>query len=187
MKYDIDQAHVQVELANGAVVICRPVPPYTTHDVLKAVPEPSYPYVDIQSAAGGSENRPALRESPEWDKYQAQLREHRLALQQAVIEHELSYGIVAWKFPGMDKFAKMPPDGWEPDEYIRKHCGVADETSQDAWRIQFIKYVLIATDNDDDAINKVIHDVAAPPTAEELKAALRPFESTERTEPQSSQ
>jgi len=132
MKYDIDQAHVQVELANGAVVICRPVPPYTTHDVLKAVPEPSYPYVDIQSAAGGSENRPALRESPEWDKYQAQLREHRLALQQAVIEHELSYGIVAWKFPGMDKFAKMPPDGWEPDEYIRKHCGVADETSQDA-------------------------------------------------------
>ena len=118
----------EVTLVSGAVVRCRPIPPYTLDLVVAQIPEPDYPYVDV-SGKRATETRPALVDSPEWIDYQKRQRAYQRDLTHAVQEHQLQFGIVSWKMPDEDEFHNMPPDGWEVPGYLRARYKI--ETSDE--------------------------------------------------------
>lgn len=176
----------EATLVSGAVVRCRPVPPYTLDLVVGQIPEPDYPYVDV-SGKRSTETRPALAESPEWIEYQKRQRDYKKRLTEAIQAHQLQFGIVSWKLPDTDVFVKMPPDEWEVPTFLSARYGV--ETAEDSYerRLQFIKYELIQYDVDDVVIAAITSNPVAPLTKKELKDGLVPFDSSDGTEPPKSQ
>lgn len=164
-----------VVVSSGAVLRCRPVPPYAMTDVLAAVEEPEYPFIDVKSDAGGSERLPALRDSPEYVAYQKDMRNFRVRQRAIAIEADLNIGVIEWRLPGTDEFVRMPPDDWKIPAMMSAY-GVEPATDAIKRRVQFIKYELIMTENDDDLVMGVIR-MSKPVTAEEVEAAAAPFES----------
>jgi hypothetical protein len=164
-----------ITLESGAVARCRPVPPHATRDVLARIERPDPPYVELESKAGGSERAIALEGTPEWDEFQSAMKEYRRRIMEELGDFMLGYGVVAWKLDGEDgAWSDEPPEGWKMPKAM-DYYGVA--TSDDPWerRLQFIRYGLILTDEDQDAVDRACRII--PVTQEEVKAAMGPFES----------
>lgn len=181
MKYKMTRSYKELELSSGAVVHCRPVPPYMIGSVTAKFTEPAYPYIDESSIAGGSERRPALIGTEQWNRWQSEMKEYRKKMGSAVMDFSLSYGIVDWRFPDMDEFVKEPPDDWQVPEELVQLTG--ERTSSDAAirRTQFIKFELLLTNEDADKVEAVTTRPSQPITREELKDAMSPFDSDAAT------
>jgi hypothetical protein len=168
----------EITVSNGAVLRCRPVPPYAITDVLFELEEPEYPFIDVRSGdTGGSERLPALRDTPEWIEYQKSLRRFRKRQNSLALEADLNIGIVSWKMPGSDQFEQMPPAGWKVPAIMTAY-GVESATEETKRRVQFIKYELIMTQDDDDAVMGLIRK-SKTISDKEIDAAAAPFESGE--------
>lgn len=168
---------IEKELSSGILVRLRPVPPYVTGDVHRLLPEPPFPKVKVESRAG-TEEHPALPGTPEWDKYQIDLAEHRLTLRQAVFDFTLQYGIVEWKLPDSVEWALTPPKDWEVPEIVRRYGLIGPSKYPfDDQRLRFIKYEVVLTSDDADLIDEVLLAETSPTTQEEVRSSLAPFES----------
>ena len=169
---------VEVTLGSGAVVRCRPVPPYTAGYPIASVKKPEYPFVEVKSHAGGSERLPALQATPEYRKWQLEMDEYNNQVAEEMMKFNLLHGIIDWKFPGMDEFASEPPDGWQVPIHVRRryHITSADPTTApDEHRFQFIQFALLQYQEDADLVDQVTAEPFAPLTDEELKTMLTPF------------
>jgi hypothetical protein len=170
----------EVKLSTGVVVQCRPVPPYALQVIHEKFPVPVYPVEKIESAAGHTEVKPVLRDTPEWKQYQEDLQKYSKVRSQAVMDFSMTYSVVSWKLHDSSEWVTVPPEDWEVPE-IMAHFDVT--TSDDPYqkRLQFLKYELIQRDSDLLALDAVAADMQ-PLTKKEVEAAKAPFESKGQTD-----
>lgn len=164
----------EITLSTGVVLRCRLVPPYLRDSAFASVPEPEFPMLSLKSAAGGTEEQPALEGSPEYEVYMQEMAGYRRTLRRISLEFDLLYGVAAWKLLNTDKFTEDIPSGWELPS-IMKRYGVTPAEDPDERRIQFVRW-LIKTDKDVDAVEDAIGG-AESLTEEEVETAIAPFDS----------
>jgi len=168
----------EIELTSGVLVRCRPVSPLAVGPVYKAIPEPDFPMENVRSAAGGSEEHPALPESEAHDKYYRELRDYRNRIGEAIMDFKLNYGIVSWSYDGGESWTDMPPDDWEIP-FALKHWGVEMPEDRYEKRVLYIKNELILSDEDDEEISNIIGSRPGKGpstiTPEEIQAQLDPI------------
>lgn len=152
----------------GVEVWVRSVPPYASMDVHAKLPPPPLPKVSLIGVDGHEEIKPALPESPEYEEYRVKRREHQTMIREALMNFELSYGVVQWKFPGSSQPENEPPKDWMPPS-IMNRWGV----KYDDLRVAFIKIAIIQTIGDQRKLEDVLFR-GTPVTQEELLAALGP-------------
>lgn len=173
-------------LINGAVIRCRPVPPYVQASVRGALPEPPVPRVAVTSAAGGKEEHIALEGTPEFDAYVIAQRKWRYAIATALQSFIMNYGVVEWRWPaqiapGEEAFdvdvvwESKPPIDWSVPSVMERY-GLSSTDEQER-RAQYIMHELITTEADQDALEALLLPMQ-PLTKEEVMAALSPFESS---------
>ncbi len=187
----------EVLLTTGVQMRCRPVPPFATAAVRSTLPDPPFPQVTVESAAGGPEKHPALPETPEYKAWVIAKEKHRRELGLALERFTFNYGVVAWRFPailapgepteeGKDvegvvtygEWLTSPPDEWYLDDTLQDY-GIKALKGPDR-RAQYILYELILNDRDSAAVEEVVIQ-PDPLGKEEVLAALAPFVSKEMT------
>lgn len=162
-------------MESGAVVICRPVPPYAQVAVRAQLPpEPVYPTVVITSKSGSSETHPALQGSPEYAEYRKEKDAYTQLIAFTMSEFMVNYGVVKWKLPDQQDFMSEVLDTWELP-YVARLYGVLPAPDDPAkHRAQYIQFELIQTDADQDSIENVLYSLRAL-TKKEIIDALSPF------------
>lgn len=164
----------EIELSNGYIVRCQPVPPYAVQDVYIEFPDPALPKVEIKSAAGSAEQVTPLPGTPEFAEYQEAVVRTRKLRQVALLDFHLDYGIVEWKAPDSDEWEDMPPEDWTlPAVMIRRGVETAKDPTKR--RVQYIRHFLIRTASDAEKIDRVIMESPLL-SDEEVEAALGPFD-----------
>jgi len=166
---------IQVHLSSGITLRCRNVPPYLRDKAFASVPEPEFPMLSLKSAAGGTEKAPALADSPEYEKYQADLAKYRRELRSIAMDFDLAYGVMSWRLPGEEQFTEEVPEKWKLPG-LMAHFGI-DVDTEDGYerRLQYIQW-LIGTDDDANKVRMAI-GLTLPLEPEEVEAALAPFDS----------
>lgn len=176
---------VEIKMSSGILVRARPVPPYVTGEVYDALPPPPSPMVELQSAAGGTEIKRALPDTPEWEDYQKAVRKHRDECHCALLDFELDYGVVEWLYPdpgpervplyeeGENVWWCGPPEDWEPPPIMKRW-----NVEYSSLRVAFIKHELVVTDGDQKALTKVQTGMKSV-TAKEARTGLVPSPSLE--------
>ena len=172
----------EITLADGTIVKCRPVPPWAVTELVARIPAPQFPYMDLKSVAGGTERRPALMGTPEWDEWTKVNQAYKMEVADALTSLRLHYGIVAWCYPDTEEFQVAPPAGWTVDPILTTVLGIATATVAHELRVQFIKYELLKTKSDSDLVDKLLDGEQQTVAVEEVQASLAPFGSTEETE-----
>lgn len=163
-------------LSNGVILRTRPVPPYASYDVHQALPAPPVPKVTLTSEVDGHvETHRALPGTPEHDEYMAALVAHRKMMESALVDFDLDYTAVDWKYPGTDEFVEDPPGDWNPPPVMAR-WNVTYGTHASARRVAFIKLALLLTEEDQEKIESTSSG-QGPITYDEIKAGLGPIGS----------
>jgi len=152
------------------------VPPYLLGAISSRLPlPPVYPRLKLESPAGGSEEAPALPESPEYIEYRRKQREWNQLRADKLGDFTLDYCVVAWRFNDDEEWQTEPPEGWEIDP-ILKSWGLANLGENR--RVAFIKQELVLTDGDLEMLDRVA-DEKSLLTKEEVLQAMVPFDSSD--------
>ena len=163
------------KLDSGYVVKCRLVPPSAIGDVIASIPRPVYPTVDLKSVDGHIEHAPALEDTPEWSKWQEDNREYNANCAKEIGDFVLVYGVMAYRQQGPEQdWHTKSPSNWHVPTIMHKF-GVVDTDDEYVRWLQFIKYELIATDDDRDTVDEATSVKAVTPS--EVDAATVPFDS----------
>lgn len=164
-----------VTVSTGAVLRCRPVPPYLLATLRGKLPlPPRLPKLNLQSAAG-TEVAKALPESPEYEEYRIAQQEWERKRTQIFTDFTLDFGIVEWRLPESEEWTNTPPDGWQLDPVLVR-WGLVEAAGEP--RVAYIKSELIVTDADMNLVDSVTNE-PAPVTEGEVQQALVPFVSPE--------
>jgi hypothetical protein len=157
-----------VQLSSGYEVEVRAVPPTAYLDVeldwARTHPTPDKPKVDIKSVAGHVEQVVSAMDSPEYAEWQRANDLRELELRQVKINFAYNYSVIRWR-KDAETWETQPPMDWERDPLI-------PDTGAPK-RVQFIKFELIASIEDDRAISNPFP--VKPLLDEEVEAALAKF------------
>lgn len=169
-----DMSTQDILLSTGAVVRCRPVPPYMMLDMYDTLPlPPVYPKVTLKSPAG-DEKAPALPETEEYVEYRRKQRAWEIERGRHTRDFSLDVGIVAWKLSEDEEFQSEPPEDWTEDPAAAR-WGLKSRST----RLAYITQALLATDPDATLVERVINELASL-TEKEITAAGVPFGSSEK-------
>jgi hypothetical protein len=165
-----------ITLSNGMQAECRPVPPYAMGIVHQQIPEPEFPHVKVESAAGGSEELPALPGSEIWAGYRKTYEEYKQELARASLDFSLNYAVIQWRDDEEAEWFSEVPEGWTVPKILEGY-GVSTSDDEVEKRVQYIKFVLIQTRDDAVKIKEFTHHKKPTSvTREEIEAAKTPFE-----------
>lgn len=164
-------------LTTGAQVKVREVSPMLFNMVVgKRLKEPPFPMVNQKSVAGGEENLPAMRGTPEFDEYEKKHREYRKKLQEESIKFHTNVAVVAWRFSEDEEWQEQVPEDWELPFTLQLY-GVEDEIKTPTDRRYFyIMTELLGNTKDEEAVDRIALSQEVV-TEEEVQSALSPFDS----------
>lgn len=158
----------ELELTNGTVVRVRSVPPYATMQVRSVEKPPPFPREKIKSAAGGTEEHDVLEGSPLVEQWQADMQAYQMRQRDRTIDFGLDYGVLEWRLEDDDEFVSEPPDDWTFPKILREY-GVEPSERR---RLDYIKFELIPSMDDQEHIDRVLTGDYTPITAEEVEDAI---------------
>lgn len=171
-----------VLVSSGALLKCRPVPPFAMAEVRGRMPEPPMPKVTVSSAAGGPEVHDALPSTPEYEAYKEAHQKYRRELGLALERFSYNYGIIEWSWPPEDPapgehvWVSEPPEDWRLPAILKEY-GVEELKGPDR-RAQYILYELLLTDVDTKKVERLLFPTELL-TKEDILAALAPFGSSD--------
>jgi hypothetical protein len=171
----------EIELPDsGALVRCRPVSPLALGPVFQSIPEPDFPMVDVESAAGGSERHPALQDTDEFVRYQKEMRQYRKEIGEAIMDFKLNSGVLAWSWDEGETWHEDVPNDWTLPWGLRKYYPGGVPSDAYDRRALYIRTEIIVSDADDDLVGNIIG--SKPGTGqtnimpEEIQAQLDPID-----------
>lgn len=177
-----------LRLSNGVILRYRPIPPYATSQAFQSLQDPPPPKVELESAAGHTEEVPADEDSAayqDWIDETHRVRMKRVEMMQSLA---LDYGIVDWLLPppsglkgavvrllrllGIENWRDAPPRGWTIPETLTRH-GVGEYINR---RLTYIQLELIETTEDLERVMRIVGlGRRGEVTEEEVKAAEASF------------
>lgn len=146
----------QLALDSGWLVRLRTVPPLAASAVQGKFQYPAPPKMEVKTLAG-SEVVEAPIDSPAYQAYFDQCREVDRARDSASVNFAFGYGVVEWSEDG-ESWTNKAPDDWQLDDMLIDALDLTEDERRDK-RLLWIKYGLIATNDDLLAMQRVIYGV----------------------------
>lgn len=159
--------------SSGVEAHLRPVPPYLLAALSSQLPlPPVYPKLKLESPAG-TEEAPALPDSPEYIEYRQKQREWQKMRSDKIGDFCMDYCVMDWKLPDQEEWQEEPSEAWEIDPVlVRWGLGHLGENR----RVAFIAQEIILSDEDMDVLEAVANSKGIV-TEEAVQQALVPFVS----------
>lgn len=184
----------QVELPDGstarelvlpsgmAVVRVRPIPPMMIADVMADNPDlvdPPIPLVEVKGKTTPDKWLPARAGQPEYEEWVRERDRLKILRSQVQTDHTWDYGVVEWKRPvDAKEFTNQPPKAWRFPQWMKEQ-GRKPRTGKTGRRVDFIRYTLIQTTHDMEAVQIVMYAITNPLREEEKDAIADLFQGDE--------
>lgn len=155
----------------GAWVKTRLVPSYAVFQVGADIPTPTPPKVGYKSAAGHTEYKDAPQDSPEFQKWAAEVGDIGRRITALKDSFTYGYAIESWSWDEGATWQTEPPDEWQFPKQL-EDFGIHPGPSR---RSDYVRYELLKINDDigvvlDDALGRT-----ARITDAEVQAALGGF------------